>query len=243
MSRDVEEYDGRLGYDVKDLCKLRREMMGKVSVVLAIAVLLSGLPDFVLAGDAPPTNLELVEQAVREAVYSIDSAPPPGRNDDLGINIGGRDDASWLLSNALKDHFLDLGWRIRSKSETADSNAQWQTAFVLKVRVIDLGLRYTRTWRRYLLGGKLVERVARVSLYYELVDRAADQVVTSSTAKAEVRDIVPASLLQALSDSKHGFADPELEKSKWDRYLEGGLVLAIVGVLVYLFYSNKTAAS
>jgi hypothetical protein len=32
-----------------------------------------------------------------------------------------------------------------------------------------------------------------------------------------------------------------LEKSQWDRYIEGVLVLAIVGVLVYLFYSNKTA--
>jgi len=217
--------------------------MGKASVILAIAVLLSGLPDFVMAADDHPTNLELVEQAVREAVYSIDSVPPADKGDDLGINIGGRDEGSWLLNSTLKDRLIGLGWRVRSKSETADSNTQWQTSFVLKVRVTDLGLRYTRTWRRYLLGSKLVERVARVSLYYELVDRKADQVVASSNAKAEARDIVPASLLPALSDSKHGFADPELEKSKWDRYLEGGLVLAIVGVLVYLFYSNKTTAS
>jgi hypothetical protein len=33
-----------------------------------------------------------------------------------------------------------------------------------------------------------------------------------------------------------------VEKGQWDRYLEGGLVMAIIGVLIYLFYSNKTAA-
>jgi hypothetical protein len=45
-----------------------------------------------------------------------------------------------------------------------------------------------------------------------------------------------------LSDPKYAFAAPELEKGSTDKYLEGGLVLAIIGVLVYLFYSNKTAS-
>ena len=88
----------------------------------------------------------------------------------------------------------------------------------------------------------MVERIARVSIYYELIDEADGRIVTSSNARSETRDVVPASLLPELSDSRYGFATPEVEKTQWDRYLEGGLVLAIVGVLVYLFYSNKTAS-
>jgi hypothetical protein len=88
----------------------------------------------------------------------------------------------------------------------------------------------------------VVERIARSSIYYELVDVARDQIRVSSNAKAEVRDVVPASRLAILADSKYQFTSPELKKSQWDRYLEGGLVIAIIGVLVYLFYSNKTAS-
>jgi hypothetical protein len=92
------------------------------------------------------------------------------------------------------------------------------------------------------LAGKVVERVARVSLYYELIDLADDRVLVSSNVGSEAVDVVPASMLSALSNSNYSFASPQLEKGQWDRYLEGGLVIAIIGVLVYLFYSNKTAS-
>ena len=66
--------------------------------------------------------------------------------------------------------------------------------------------------------------------------------MTSSEVSGEAVDVVPASMLDALGSPKYPFASPKLEKGQWDRYLEGGLVIAIIGVLVYLFYSNKTAS-
>jgi hypothetical protein len=159
----------------------------------------------------------------------------------LEIQVGQGSDASWLLDSVLKEHLLALGWRIRADSEGEDSAAA-DGGYLLQMQVADLGLQYGRSWRRYLLGRKVVERVARVSLYYELIDLADDRVAVSSNAGAEVVDVVPASMLPALSSAKYSFASPQLDKSQWDRYLEGGLVIAIIGVLVYLFYSNKTAS-
>jgi hypothetical protein len=214
----------------------------KIALIAAPGIALFLLAAACVAEDhGYPTNLELIGRAVMEAAEAMDIAPPQGAGSHLEIQVGQGSDASWLLDSVLKEHLLALGWRIRADSEHADTSAGGK-GYLLRMRVADLGLKYSRSWRRYLLGGKVVERVARVSIYYELIDLANDRVEVSSNAGSEVVDVVPASLLPALSSSKYSFASPELEKSQWDRYLEGGLVVAIIGVLVYLFYSNKTAS-
>jgi len=194
------------------------------------------------AEDEPhPTNLELIGQAVKKAADSMEITPPPGALPLLTIQAGQGSDASWLLDSVLKKHLLGLGWNIVADPGGADSSGSEQ-GFLLRLQIADLGLQYARSWRRYLLAGKVVERVARVSLYYELIDLTDDRVVFSSNVGSEAVDVVPASMLSTLSNPKYSFASPQLEKDQWDRYLEGGLVVAIIGVLVYLFYSNKTAS-
>jgi len=215
-------------------------MMSNRLLVLALVVAIA-LPGVGTARDVPPTNLELVEMAARGAVDSIAvGAPQSGRR--LHLDTSSANEAVWLLDNLLKEKLIGRGCKIVSdeaiSSNQGDSS---QVDFELKIQVIELGLHYGRVWRRYLLTGKQVERIARVALYYELVDNTTGDVVKASNTKSEMRDVVPASLLPTLADSKYSFAKPELKKTSWDRYLEGGLVLAIIGVLVYLFYSNKTA--
>ena len=217
--------------------------------VCLAGILFAALPSRGLCEEEYPTNLELVERAVRIAADSMDIGPPAGADAYLEIDAGTGSEAAWLLDSVLKEELLDQGWRIRAKTvEEADTSAGASGAihendgFLLRLRIVDLGLKYGRSWRRYLLGGKVVERIARASIFYELIDQAGDQVLVSSDVDGEVSDVVPASKLSILSNSKYSFASPELEKSRWDKYLEGGLVIAIIGVLVYLFYSNKTAS-
>jgi hypothetical protein len=214
----------------------------KIASLASPVIVLVCLAAACVAEDAPyPTNLELIGRAVMQAAESMDISPPPGPGTPLKIEVGQGSEATWLLDSVMKEHLLALGWHIRAYSDEADTSAPGE-GYLLQMQVADLGLQYSRSWRRYLLGGKVVERVARVSLYYELINLADDRVEVSSNAGSEAVDVVPASMLPALSSAKYSFASPELEKSQWDRYLEGGLVVAIIGVLVYLFYSNKTAS-
>jgi hypothetical protein len=214
---------------------MRKAQIGLIAV--AVVVLASAC----FADEQHPTNLELVESTLRDAVDSMKLEPPgTGMPEILVPSSGG--EAAWLLDNVLKEKLLALGWRIRSETKGASGDSVPADGYVLRVQVIDLGVKYGRAWRKFLLVGKRVERIARVSVYYELVDDVSDRVIVSSNVKSERKDVVPASLLPVLSDSKYGFASPELEKGQWDKYLEGGLVIAIIGVLVYLFYSNKTAS-
>lgn len=215
---------------------MRKAQMG----LLVVAVMM--LVSICLADDQHPTNLELVESTLRDAVDSMKLAPPGTGMPEIRIPAAGGGEASWLLESVLKEKLLALGWRIRSAGKGAGADSIPADGYVLRVQVIDLGMKYGQTRRKFLLVGKLVERIARVSIYYELVDDVSDRVVVSSNVKSERKDVVPASLLPVLSDSKYDFASPELEKGQWDKYLEGGLVIAIIGVLVYLFYSNKTAS-
>jgi hypothetical protein len=222
--------------------------MTKGILVCLAGLFIAAMPSQSLCDEDYPTNLEIVERAVRIAADSMDVSPPYGTDAYLKIDAGTGSEAAWLLDSVLKDELLDRGWRIRAgEGEDADTSAGGADAalesdgFLLRLRIVDLGLQYGRSWRRYLLGGKVVERVARASIFYELIDRTGDQVLKSSDVDGMVSDVVPASRLSTLSNSKYSFASPELEKSRWDKYLEGGLVIAIIGVLVYLFYSNKTA--
>ncbi|MFZ1947907.1 MAG: hypothetical protein WAW06_10220 [bacterium] len=213
----------------------------KLWTCVLAAVALAGFHSACFGQEAYPTNIEMVERAVRAAVDSMKVAPVAGRPAYLEVDAGSGTEAAWLVDNVLTGRLIEEGWNVRAKGSEKDSALVAAPEYLLKLRVGELGLIYARSWRRHLFFGKAVERVARVSFFYDLVDRTDDSVVRASSARAEVRDVVPASALRALADSKYPFASPVLEKSQWDRYVEGALVLAIVGVLVYLFYSNKTA--
>ncbi|MFH1313045.1 MAG: hypothetical protein ABIJ00_07420 [Candidatus Eisenbacteria bacterium] len=216
--------------------------MGKLATGFLTGIVLLGLQSLCLADDTYLTNLELVERAVRAAVDSMDVAPPGSGRPNLQIKTGSGEDALWLLDNVLKGRLIAMGWRVQAGGDGSAEDSSLETGYLLDLRITDLDLNYGRSWRRYVLVGKIIERIARVSFYYELVDRSDGQILASSNARAEVRDNVPASMLPLLSDSEYGFASPEMQKGQWDRYLEGGLVVAIIGVLIYLFYSNKTAS-
>jgi hypothetical protein len=217
--------------------------MTKILTLSLVVLMLLGLGAVRSHAETYPTNIQLVEQTVKAAVASMKVAPTPGQSHDLEMEAGTGSDAAWLVENILKEKLIGMGWAVKAKQANPDSASGLdQTGFVLKMRIADLGLIYGKSWRRYVIVGKRVERIARVSIFYELVDKAGGTINTTSNASAELRDKVPVSQLAALSDSKYPFASPVLEKSQWDRYVEGGLVIAIVGVLVYLFYSNKTAS-
>ena len=217
---------------------MAKRLLGFVIVVVSLA-----LPARCVCEDYYPTNIELLERAVRAMVDSMDVSPPPAGPTELRIEGESGSEASWLIDNVLKGRLLDMGWEVHSgRSSGEGDNPPEPVGFALNLQVVDLSMQYGASSRRFLFGGKVVERIARASVYYELVDVAKGQLSVSSNARAEVRDVVPASQLAVLADSDYKFSSPELKKSQWDRYLEGGLVMAIIGVLVYLFYSNKTAS-
>ncbi len=188
------------------------------------------------------TNLELVEKATRTAVDSMDISGFLPPNCWVKIEINPSSDAGWLVESVIKEKLIRQGVRVTSLQDIPSSADSISSLTVLSVRVVDIGVKYENVERKYILFGKRVERSAKAVLQYDLVEKPTGTVLLSSSTKAKISDVVPASAIPLLSDSKYGFASPSLEKGKLDKYIEGGLVLSIIGVLIYLFYTNKTAS-
>jgi len=92
--------------------------------VCLAGILIAAMPSQCLCDEEYPTNIELVEQAVRKAVDSMDVRPPAGTDAYLEIDAGTGSEATWLLDSILKEQLLDQGWRIRAKTgEEADTSA------------------------------------------------------------------------------------------------------------------------
>jgi hypothetical protein len=216
--------------------------MTKSSYVGFLLVLILLLAPAARADEDYPTNLEMVEQATIAAFDLIRVSAPPVPDSDIQVVIEAGHAGGWLVEKIMNERMIERGWNIKVTEESADSAASGNTPYVLKIKIVQLDLVYGKQWRRYIIASKVVERVARAAFYLELVDMVEGEMLESMSTRAEARDVVPAGALDVLSDSKYAFAAPELEKGSTDKYLEGGLVLAIIGVLVYLFYSNKTAS-
>jgi len=207
---------------------------------LFVLFALSALP--ACSEEEYPTNLEMVEAAAVAAFDSVRFSAPPVAGTNIEISVEAGQGGDWLVKRMLNERLIARGWSIKAASAEPDSAAPVRAPYSLRVKIVQLDLIYAKQYRRYLITSRVVERVARASFHIELVDAARGEIVKSTSTSAEARDVVPADALAVLSDSKYAFAAPELKKGNSDKYLEGGLVLAIIGVLVYLFYSNKTAS-
>jgi hypothetical protein len=215
---------------------LRQSLPGLV-LILAMLVVQPAWAD-----GAHPSNLELVERAAVAAFDSVRLSAPPVAESDIEIVVEAGHAGGWLVQKLLNERMIERGWDIKVSGGGTDSTVIGTTPYVLKVKIVQLDLVYGKQWRRYIIASKVVERVARAAFHIELVDRVEGEILESGSTRGEVRDVVPTGELDVLSDPKYSFAAPELEKGNTDKYLEGGLVIAIIGVLVYLFYSNKTAS-
>jgi nucleotide-binding universal stress UspA family protein len=215
--------------------------MTRLSLAGLLLVLIPLLASAALSDEAYRTNLELVEAAAIAAFDSVRVPAPPAADSDIEIVVEAGHPGDWLVKRILNERMIERGWDIKVMGGSGDSAAA-ATPYVLNVKIVQLDLVYGKQWRRYIIASRVVERVARASFHLELVNRLEGKIVESTRTRSEARDVVPAGALATLSDSKYSFASPQLEKGSTDKYLEGGLVLAIIGVLVYLFYSNKTAS-
>jgi hypothetical protein len=113
----------------------------------------------------------------------------------------------------------------------------------IRVRVVELGLKYTdkhRTWPVF--GSEVVERFAGANLHAELETPEDDLVRWSGSGDATFIDEVPAKMLpilEGVEGARNAFATPAVPAGG-SKLLEPLIVSAIVVGLVFLFVSNRS---
>lgn len=180
------------------------------------------------SGALGPSNLDLVSRAatraVQEAVAGLDTAGHGEGFEKVSLQPAAKDDANWLFEHLLLEELLTRGLAV-----TADTSA---AAAHLSYRVIEVAV----TGRSGLLTNNVTRR-CRVGLQLDL-DMGGER-LWSGEGRAGLRDRIPKGELDALQQSRFDFAETDMEKRTWGKYVEPAIVSSVLGSLVYLFYSNR----
>ena len=186
-----------------------------------------------LASSPVPTNLELVEQAVLESVEELPSRLLDQGVDTVGVEILGDHPGGWLLEQTATQILNSEGVTVSSVSRDPGSG------YVLRLRPMDLAVRYGDSSRSWLIGSKKVDRHATCEISATLLS-AGGTVIMSNRYGATVSDQVAVSDLSRLAGERTDpWLAPERTESGEGGILEPLIVSGVVASLIYLFYSSR----
>ena len=206
---------------------------GVFSLVLS-SLLILGYPGAARAEH--PTNLELVQKALGEAVDRVLGELPSIHPKRIVLKEDGESEGGWMVESVLARSLKESGWEVILE-EPSESSAGGGG---LSYRVIDLGVRYGKRHKKGIFGKGLVERYAKADLSLLLTSLESGEMLWLRDIKGEAKDQVPEDELKALEAGYFSLDPKELKESKRS-LLEPLVVTAIVGTLIYLFYSTKSS--
>lgn len=182
-----------------------------------------------------PTNMEVLKeatrQAIREGIQEIGESGEEGR--PLILSAAHEHDGNWFVESLLLDELTERGFRVY-----VDSTGGKPSTPRLSYRIIALQVSYLGQHRRGLFGGGVVERLAQAELSFEIVGDAGG-IVSLKQSQGRYRDRFPSDQLSAVEHASYPFARSELDRKSWTRFLEPVIVSAVVGVLIWILYSNR----
>ncbi len=178
------------------------------------------------------TNIDLVvataRQAVRDGLADLDSA-----GEELSwhgrVLLLPQEEAeeNWIVEHLLLEELLSRGFEV-----TLDSTASGSDGAELSYRIVDLSV----TGSSGILGGR-IERRCRLTLALRLT--SGGELRWQTEAMSEIADFVPKSRIEVLQSSSYDFADTELEEKNWGKFVEPIIVSAVLGSLIYIFFTNR----
>ena len=188
------------------------------------------------------TNMDVLEeatrQAIREGIRAFGGSPEEGCSVVLSAAHG--HDGNWFVEDLLLDELTEQGFRVYVDSTRAEASADTLSRCTarLSYRIIALQVSYLGQHRRGFFRGRVVERLAQAELSFEIVDDVGG-IVSLKQSKGQYRDRFPADRLSTVEHPSYPFARNELDRKSWARFLEPVIVSAVVGVLLWILYSNR----
>jgi len=197
--------------------------------------------------------LSVLEEAVREAVCCALEDSFELSSSTVLLSAEGTHEANWLVQDVLLEELTQRGVHVRWAASDSVRQGDWVSpsgdsvltvssdspVVALSYRIRYVGVEYIGHHRKRFLGEKWEDRLARAELALQLVDRSDGRVMAFQEVKGQVQDQFPQYLLEYVESSPYGFARSTLNTQSWTRFLEPVIVSAVVGGLIYLFYSSR----
>ncbi len=181
------------------------------------------------------TNVEVLEeatrQAIREGLGELGAGEADGRS--LMLSESHEHEGNWFVEHLLLDELTGQGFRVY-----VDSTDALTPTAQLTFQIVALQVNYLGQHRRGLFGDRIIARSAGAELSLELVDDSG-RIVSLKQSKGQVLDRFPADRLSIVEHPSYDFARDKLDGRNWTRFLEPVSVSAVVGVLIWILYSNR----
>lgn len=186
-----------------------------------------------LASAPAPSNLELAERAVLEAVSGIPADLTELGVDTVAVEMAGEHAGAWLLEQTAVFQLNADGVTVSSASREHGGGHR------LVLRPMELAVRYGDSSRSWLIGAKKVDRHATCEVSATLMSPAG-AVLMSTRYGADISDRVSVSELSRLAgDREAPWIAPEMAQDGEGGVLEPLIVSGVVASLIYLFYSSR----
>ena len=189
--------------------------------------------------EAIPTNFGLLRLAVEEAIEEVCDRLP--LHEPRVLCLGPESDApgNWLVEHVLIQSLQSRSFRVLlPDTSEAQPHSTCAGRGVLRYRVVNLDLLYPACRRKHLFGPRLVERQVHLHLLFRL-DKEDGEVLWTGEPQRTRGDWIPAKMLDYVEQESVPFISPRLKTDAWGRFAEPALLSAVVGGLIYLFYSTQ----
>lgn len=193
-------------------------------------------PDGLTAAGADTirTNLWLAEALMGETVVAaMRHLPPPPLN--VVLVPADKEQRTNLLTTMATEHLTRAGYRVHVDEAPADSTAHHCE---FRYQVLELGLGYPASGRRFGLWRDWVAREMSFTALYTIVETPGGEVLYNDRVCRSFRDRVPSDDLAACQSPAYAFTRAEVAAGGWQRRIEEIVVLGALAGLVAVYFQN-----
>jgi hypothetical protein len=158
--------------------------------------------------------------------------------DSLAIDVS---ELEWEKSNYLK---VLIGNLATKKSFKVFRNYNQTSSFqglVLTITQFTTYVEYSKPFEKTFFGENFVSRRIETELRGQFYSARSDEIIKAIDKKTKYSDEIPYGIIADIENSGYSFSKGIREDySFWEKIYEPVLVVASVGVVVYLFFTQRT---
>jgi hypothetical protein len=183
-------------------------------------------------------NISVIDSLVITNIIANIDALESENSDTLAIDVSELD---WEKSNYLKILIGNLAAENSFKVfRNYNSSSSFQ-GLVLTINQFTSKIEYSKPYDKAFLGKSFVSRKFEIELKGQIYSAHTDEVINAIDKDIKYTDEIPYGIIAEIEDANYSFSQGKREDyTFWEKIYEPVLVIASVGVVVYLFFTQRT---
>jgi hypothetical protein len=183
-------------------------------------------------------NLEVIDSLVIDNITGDIDVLKSEHSDTLAIQVS---ELNWEKGNYLK---ILIGNLATEKSFKVFRNYNSSSSFqglVLTINQFKTKIEYSKPYNKSFLGRNFVARKFVLEINGQIYSAQTEEVINAIEKNIEYTDEIPYGNIGDIEDANYLFSKGKREDyTFWEKVYEPILVIASVGVVVYLFFTQRT---